>query len=62
MALYTSDVIIPVEIKLGESGVYSATSPLVKGLLVVSKDRDLLIKKLVPEAMADLTKATMSAE
>ena len=62
MALYTKDVTIPVLVEKDERDVYVATSPLVKGLLVVSKDRDLLLDKLVPEAMADLTKAAMSAE
>ncbi len=59
--LHTSTVVIPVVIKKDDHGIYVATSPLVKGLLVVSEDRDKLLMELVPAAMADLTRANLSS-
>jgi hypothetical protein len=35
-------------------GVFVATSPNLKGLLVVSKDKETLEKTLIPQAIADL--------
>lgn len=50
--------IIRVRIKQDDRGVYTATSPTVKGLLVVSKNFELLLDRLVPEAISDLFEAS----
>lgn len=51
--MFIREVSIPLKVDL-DNGVYVATSPLVKGLLVVSQDRSQ-IYGLVYEAMKDLT-------
>lgn len=53
---------IPVELRLDQDAVWVATSPMVKGLLVVSKDYDKLVKVLVPQALVDLAKGAIQAE
>jgi hypothetical protein len=49
--------IVRVRIKRDDHDVFVATSPDLKGLLVVSKDRDLLLASLIPETIADLYRA-----
>jgi hypothetical protein len=46
--------LLRVSVKEGENGVYVATSPSLKGLLVVSKNFNKLIDTLVPQAIVDL--------
>lgn len=49
--------IIRVSIKKDDHEVFVATSPTVKGLLVVSKNLDRLLNELVPQAVTDLFQA-----
>lgn len=55
---YTISLPVAVEVKLDDS-VFVATSPMVKGLLVVSQDRSKLID-LVESAMRDLSAEALS--
>ena len=49
--------IIRVSIKKGDHDVFIASSPTMKGLLVVSQNFDQLLNELVPQAIADLFEA-----
>jgi hypothetical protein len=57
---FTRHVPIPVMVELDHRGVYVATSPLVPGLLAVSKNQRVLFER-VDQAMVDLTNATLRA-
>lgn len=48
--------LVPVEVRRGDSGTYVCTSPLVKGLLVVTQDKDK-IAQLCDQALRDLYNA-----
>ncbi len=55
---YTLSLPVAVEVKL-DGNVFVATSPMVKGLVVVSEDRSKLIER-VGDAMRDLAVEAMS--
>lgn len=55
---YTMSLAVAVDVKL-DGNVFVATSPMVKGLVVVSKDRSKLID-LVESAMRDLSAEALS--
>lgn len=48
------ETLVPITMRVSKDGVFVATSPLIKGLVVVSKDRDKLLRELVPEALKGL--------
>jgi hypothetical protein len=46
--------IIRVKLSRDDRGVWTATSPTLKGLIVVSKNEDLLVSQLIPDAIVEL--------
>jgi hypothetical protein len=47
-------ILIPTKVVKDERGVFVATSPVLKGLIVVSKNKKELEETLIPQAIADL--------
>jgi hypothetical protein len=47
-------IIVSTKIEKDQRGVFVATSPELRGLLVVSKDRNALEEVLIPQAITDL--------